>query len=189
MAYVPPLPRCVEVKRSLIEDAGMGLFATRKIPRDKRIGVYRGTILSREAADLLPKERKPYLMEHLGDDVIDGYRMDNHMRWANHSYTPNAYAKLYSDGVIRFISLRRIRKGEEIYIDYGYDPTIPEQPPMHLGPLLPPTALHDLYYPLVPQEENPSSDEEDIGDVASETEFTSLGLSVIDYGSISGPIN
>jgi SET domain-containing protein len=116
------MPRHVEVKRSLIADAGMGLFAKEAIRKGKRIGRYRGTIYSRLASNVLPLEELPYLMEHLGDDVLNGYRIDNHMRWANHSSNPNAYSKLYQDGVIWFKALRDIEAGEEIYIDYDLSP-------------------------------------------------------------------
>ena len=41
----------------------------------------------------------------------------------NHSKTPNVtYFNDYEDKVIYFIAIRDIKKGEQLFIDYGYDP-------------------------------------------------------------------
>jgi SET domain-containing protein len=129
MAQLPPH---LEVKPSLIEGAGMGLFAKKRIKEGRKIGRYRGTSYRRDACkngDLLPdfELRRPYLLRNFADILVDGYSLNNHMRWANHSTTPNAWAKAESDGVVYFIALRTIESGEEIYIDYGYDPVLYEQ--------------------------------------------------------------
>jgi SET domain-containing protein len=130
------LPPHLEVKASLIPGAGMGLFARRLIKNNRKIGRYRGIYYaSRSDGDSLPASHKPYLMDTIytvsrsgrGDTgIIDGYTLRNHMRWANHSIKPNAYAHLESDGVVFFKALRDIQAGDEIYIDYGYDPTVPD---------------------------------------------------------------
>ena len=121
------LPAHLDVRRSRILGAGMGLFARRRIRNRRRIGKYRGTYFANRAAidrpDCVPLENRAYLMDSLGDGVVDGGTLTNHMRWANHSdEAPNAYARLENDGVIFFIALRDIEPGEEILIDYGYDP-------------------------------------------------------------------
>ena len=124
--YSAPLPPHLAVLPSLIAGAGMGLFAKRKIRDRRRIGRYRGWSYREHAAsDTVPEAHKPYLMDTIGNGFIDGYTLNNHMRWANHSAEPNAYAHLESDGVVYFVALRDIEEGEEIYIDYGYDPTVP----------------------------------------------------------------
>lgn len=125
------LPAHLKVKPSLIQGAGMGLFAAARIPANRRLGRYRGTYYARRAAsDSVPDAHKPYLMDTIGGGVIDGYTLENHMRWANHARgdAVNAYAKLENDGVVFFVTLRAIEAGEEIYIDYGYDPSKPEVP-------------------------------------------------------------
>lgn len=117
----------VDVRPSLIPNAGLGLFARCAIREGRRIGRYRGTVYyNRSASDTVPESHKPYLIDTVEGGVIDGYRLDNHMRWANHSRTPNAWAKLENDGVIFFHALRDIEADEEITIDYGYDPTVPD---------------------------------------------------------------
>lgn len=123
------LPPHLEVKASLIPNAGMGLFARRDLRDGRRIGKYRGTTYyKRSSSDYVEESHKPYLMDTIEGGFIDGYQLNNHMRWANHSRTPNAYAHLENDGAVFFITLRDIRAGEEITIDYGYDPTKPEIP-------------------------------------------------------------
>ena len=121
-----PFPPHIEVRTSLIPGAGMGLFAKRLIKAGRKIGRYRGTTLYKHSAsDTVPESHKPYLIDTIENGVIDGYTERNHMRWVNHSTSPNAYAHLESDGVIFFIALKNIKAGDEIYIDYGYDPNDP----------------------------------------------------------------
>jgi SET domain-containing protein len=134
MAHLPlHLPRHLEVKESLILGAGMGLFAKRLIRKNKMyrntfigkpIGVYKGTRYAKKKGDSLRAEKKPYLMKGRPGEVIDGSRLDNHMRWINHSTMPNAVAVWNDDGTVEFYAIRNIEEGEEIYIDYGYDPTV-----------------------------------------------------------------
>lgn len=123
------LPPHLEVKPSLIPGAGMGLFTRRAIKKKKRIGRYRGVIYSSriDAYRSTPKNHRPYFINGIQNEVIDGYSFKNHMRWANHSSTPNAYAILENDGVIFFEAARDLAAGEEIYINYGYDPTVAEE--------------------------------------------------------------
>ncbi len=135
----PPLPHYLEVKPSLIEDAGLGLFAWRKIKNNIRIGKYRGVDYpSAKAAECIPASHKPYLVYIGRGRVRDGYQMNNHMRWANHKAhvegrppthpdEPNGWLHLMEDGVVYLSTLRDIEAGEEIYIDYGYDPTTPDE--------------------------------------------------------------
>jgi len=128
-----PLPPFLEVKESLIAGAGKGLFAKRNLREGRRLGRYRGDLYygknaARDASDSVPESHKPYLMGTIEMGFIDGYTMRNHMRWANHSSTEhNAYARLENDGVVFIVTERRIKAGEEILIDYGYDPTVSER--------------------------------------------------------------
>ncbi len=147
-AVYPPMAPHLEVKPSLIPNAGMGLFTRKKIKEGKKIGKYRG--IDYPSHPHLPKERRPYLVYLGSGQVRDGFQMNNHMRWANHKKhvktkhlvggsvywfhrdpshpdEPNAWLELNEDKTVYVMALRDIEAEEEIYIDYGYDPTVPDK--------------------------------------------------------------
>ncbi|MDT4953655.1 MAG: uncharacterized protein QOJ02_1793 [Acidobacteriota bacterium] len=96
---------------------GLGLFALQPIPRGKRIIEYTGRILSAEEAD---SSRGKYLFELDEKRAIDGSARTNLARYINHSCRPNA--KGYTSGRRIWIwSLRAIKAGEQITINYGKD--------------------------------------------------------------------
>jgi SET domain-containing protein len=70
-------------------------------------------------------------MDGLPGQIVDGFNLRNHMRWINHSKEPNAKAYVYGDqlGASKIVirALRYIKKGEEVYINYDYDPTQPDK--------------------------------------------------------------
>lgn len=100
------------VKRSA---TGLGLFALEPIAADKKIIEYIGPIISAEEADKL---RGKYLFELDEKRAIDGKSRKNTARYINHSCRPNA--KAYTSGNRIWIwSVRKIKAGEEITIDYG----------------------------------------------------------------------
>jgi SET domain-containing protein len=100
------------VKRTL---TGLGLFALEPIPADKRIIEYLGSVISAEEAD---RRGGKYLFELDEKHAIDGSARSNTARYINHSCRPNA--KGYTSGRRIWIwSLRAIKAGEEITIDYG----------------------------------------------------------------------
>ncbi len=100
------------VKRS---STGLGLFALEAIPANKRIIEYIGPILTYEEAD---KRGGKYLFTIDEKYIIDGTVRSNTARYINHSCRPNA--KAYTSGLRVWIwSLRAIKAGEEITINYG----------------------------------------------------------------------
>jgi SET domain-containing protein len=104
--------RSLAVKRSA---TGLGLFTLRSIAADKRIIEYVGPIISAEEAD---KSGGKYLFELDEKRAVDGKARSNTARYINHSCRPNA--KAYTSGRRIWIwSLKNIKAGEEITIDYG----------------------------------------------------------------------
>lgn len=100
------------VKRSA---TGLGLFTLQPIAADRRIIEYIGPIISAEEAD---KSGGKYLFELDEKRAIDGKARSNTARYINHSCRPNA--KAYTSGKRIWIwSLKKIKAGEEITIDYG----------------------------------------------------------------------
>jgi SET domain-containing protein len=96
---------------------GLGMFATTRIPRNKRIFEYTGRIISNEAAEKLPGKPR-YLYDLNKSFTLDGSPRSNLGRYANHSCRPNAVDYTYR-GHVYVRALRVIEPGEEITYDYG----------------------------------------------------------------------
>jgi uncharacterized protein len=100
------------VKRTAI---GLGLFALEAISADKRMIEYIGSVLTYEEAN---KRGGKYLVKLDEKYIVDGSSRSNIARYINHSCRPNA--RVYTTGVRVWIwSLRTIKAGEEITINYG----------------------------------------------------------------------
>ena len=94
---------------------GLGLFALQDIPANRRIVEYTGPVLTNEEAD---EKGGRYLFELDGKRSIDGSPRSNIARYINHACKPNA--KGYTMGRHIWIwSLKTIKAGDEITIDYG----------------------------------------------------------------------
>ncbi|HUQ33119.1 MAG TPA: SET domain-containing protein [Pyrinomonadaceae bacterium] len=94
---------------------GLGLFTLEPIKADRRIIEYVGPVISAEEAD---RRGGRYLFELDEKRAIDGRARSNTARYINHSCSPNA--KGYTTGRRIWIwSLKAIKAGEEITIDYG----------------------------------------------------------------------
>lgn len=95
----------VYVDRSVIH--GRGLFARQALGRGLFIGTYLGPVAQRNGSHVLWVDA--------GNGWV-GRRGFNRLRYLNHSSRPNAEF----DG-FHLYTLRAIRAGEEITIDYGWD--------------------------------------------------------------------
>jgi SET domain-containing protein len=96
-------------------NTGLGLVTLRAIPRGKKIIEYAGPVITTEEAN---RKGGKYLFELDEDHAIDGSARSNTARYINHSCRPNA--KGYTTGRRVWIwSLRTIKPGEEITINYG----------------------------------------------------------------------
>jgi hypothetical protein len=112
----------IERRRSGIH--GWGVFATQRIPKNKRVIDYAGEKISTRESE---KREAEYLKRgHIWcfrlnsrwvrDAVVGG----NVARYINHSCKPNCYVQIVGD-VIWIRASRTIRKGEEITYDYATD--------------------------------------------------------------------
>lgn len=102
---------------------GRGVFAARKIPEGSRIIEYGGKRISWKEANrrenLKPADCYHTFFFSLEDGrIIDGGDEGNDARWINHSCEPNCEAR-EEDGRVYIYALRDIRRGEELYYDYG----------------------------------------------------------------------
>jgi len=104
--------RSYRVRRS---KTGLGLFATKSIPKGKRIIEYTGPRVANEEVE---KGNGKYFFSVNKRWSIDGSGRDNVARYINHSCRPNAEA-IISRGHIWIWSRKNIRPGDEIVYDYG----------------------------------------------------------------------
>jgi len=100
------------VKRST---TGLGLFATKRIAKGKKIVEYTGPRVPNEVVD---KSNGKYFFGVNKKWSIDGSGRDNLARYINHSCAPNAEAIITRDRVWIW-SAKTIEPGEEIAYDYG----------------------------------------------------------------------
>jgi SET domain-containing protein len=101
-----------KVKRST---TGLGLFATRRIPKGKKIVEYIGPRVPNEVVD---QSNGKYFFGVTKKWSIDGSARDNMARYVNHSCAPNAEA-IISKNRVWIWSRKTIKPGEEIVYDYG----------------------------------------------------------------------
>jgi uncharacterized protein len=118
----------IERRRSGI--AGWGVYATERIPKNKRIIDYKGEkITHKESAareDRYLKKGQIWCFTLNNRWVIDAGVGGNIARFINHSCQPNCRFEVV-DKTIWIKALRPIRRGEELTYDYmtSGDPTIP----------------------------------------------------------------
>jgi len=97
---------------------GLGLFADEPLKQGDFVIEYKGKKIPTTIADTLGTK---YLFEI--DDVwtIDGNdaKHANEARYINHSCKPNCEAEIDEYGRVLISAIKDIRKGEELYYDYG----------------------------------------------------------------------
>tara|TARA_Y100000816_G_scaffold266326_1_gene226799 strand:- start:753 stop:1250 length:498 start_codon:yes stop_codon:yes gene_type:complete len=116
------------VKKSKVH--GSGVFATKNIPKGKKIIEYIGEKIAKSEGDRRSELRiKKYLNSDKTGSVyifelnkkydIDGSPLYNKARYINHSCEPNCEVDII-DNQIWISSIKKIKSGEELTYDYGY---------------------------------------------------------------------
>jgi uncharacterized protein len=112
----------IERRRSKLH--GWGVFATERIPKNKRIIHYAGEKIthreSREREERYLDRGKIWCFRLNNRWVIDGAVGGNMARYFNHSCKPNCYAQVV-DGVIWLRASKTIEPGEELTYYYQTD--------------------------------------------------------------------
>ena len=111
-----------KVKKSTIPKAGKGLFSKVKIRPGDCIGHYTGKVLTDAQANLEPYIDSLYLVWVCKDYWIWGEGpLSNYTRFINHDdKKPNA--ELVTSNrwkTARIVATRKIKRGEEVFFDYG----------------------------------------------------------------------
>lgn len=117
-----------KVKKSKIH--GTGIVALQDIKKNTKIIQYIGEKINKKEGDRRSAERiKKYLNKKNEGSVyvfelnnkfdIDGSPLYNKARYINHSCDPNCEVDII-ENQIWIISIKKIKKGEELNYDYGY---------------------------------------------------------------------
>ncbi|MBF0533277.1 MAG: SET domain-containing protein-lysine N-methyltransferase [Candidatus Omnitrophica bacterium] len=131
----------IAVQKSAIHN--QGIFAAADIPRGARIIEYIGRKITKaqsvRLADLFLEKAKGnqdhgavYIFELNKRHDLDGAVPENTARYINHSCHPNCEAQIIR-GHIWIISRRKIKAGEELTYNYGYDVDHYEDHTCHCG--------------------------------------------------------
>ncbi len=109
---------------------GVGIVATQSIKKNTKIIQYIGEKVSKREGDRRSAERikkflnkknegSVYIFELNKKYDIDGSPFYNKARYINHSCDPNCEVDIINNE-IWIISIKRIKKGDELNYDYGY---------------------------------------------------------------------
>ena len=129
MGRGPITSKYIEVRESEIH--GTGVFASTKVPKGKKVIEYIGEKITkkesaRRSIALIEKNRGSetdgavYIFEVNKRHDIDGNIPENTARFINHSCDPNCEPDVIKNRVW-IISTRKIKKGEELSYNYGFD--------------------------------------------------------------------
>ena len=129
MGREPITSKYIEVRESEIH--GTGVFARTKVPKDKKVIEYIGEKITkkesaRRSIALIEKNRGSetdgavYIFEVNKRHDIDGNIPENTARFINHSCDPNCEPDVIKNRVW-LISTRKIKNGEELSYNYGFD--------------------------------------------------------------------
>ncbi|HMD99385.1 MAG TPA: SET domain-containing protein-lysine N-methyltransferase [Terriglobia bacterium] len=97
-----------------------GVYADEAIPANRKVIEYTGEKIDKAEADR--RTHSPYLFVLDEDWMLDGDVGGSGAEFVNHSCAPNLVTRIMKKHIL-YMSLRRIRKGEELTVDYNYDDT------------------------------------------------------------------
>lgn len=136
-----PKKNVMEIRESLIPGAGKGVFALSDIPKNTVIGQYTGKFITeQEHIALAEKNEWHYVMGLLecarenagGYALIDGRfgNLTSRINYAPAKFQNVKFMKVCEPPFVNIISLRDIKSGEELYVDYGpaYDYSFMKDP-------------------------------------------------------------
>jgi SET domain-containing protein len=107
----------IEIRGSGIH--GRGVFATQAIPANRKVVEYTGERISAKAAEKRGHGDETYYFALDRYWVLDGSVGGSGAEYINHSCEPNLISRIMK-GHILYMSLRKIRPGEELTVDYHF---------------------------------------------------------------------
>jgi uncharacterized protein len=107
----------IEIRRSKIHR--YGVYAGERIPPNRKVIEYTGLRLNRQQAAAIDGGEYTYLFAVDNYWTLDGARGGSGAEIINHSCEPNLVSRVMK-GHILYMSLRAIKPGEELTIDYNF---------------------------------------------------------------------
>lgn len=118
---IDPKFACFGMKLAPSKIHRWGVYATERIPAGRKVLEYTGEKISRrETKRRADSSRFIYLFTLDSYWTIDGSVGGSGAEYINHSCEPNLIARIVR-GHILYMSLREIRPGEELTVDYHFD--------------------------------------------------------------------
>ena len=129
----------VEVRNSPIH--GLGVFAAIQLNKGDSVGWYDGRrYTAKQILKVDWNQKLTYLFGLSDSTTIDGGEGGNATRHLNHACAPNCEAVEEEDAdgrvVVRIVALKRVRAGQELFIDYSLtadDSALPGDYACHCG--------------------------------------------------------
>jgi len=119
-AKIDPRFSCFRLRVGRSNIHGRGVYADQDIPPNRKVIEYTGEKITKKEARKRP--HTPYLFVLSHRWMLDGAVNGSGAELVNHSCAPNLVTRIFKGHII-YMSLRRIRKGEELTVDYNYDDT------------------------------------------------------------------
>jgi len=119
-ATIDPRFCCFRLRVGRSRIHGRGVYADQVIPPNRKVIEYRGEKITIKEAR--KRQHTPYLFVLDQRWMLDGAVNGSGAELINHSCAPNLVTRIFKGHII-YMSLRRIRRGEELTVDYNYDDT------------------------------------------------------------------
>jgi uncharacterized protein len=117
--HIDPRYACFDIviRRSKIHR--YGVYANQRIPANRKVIEYTGMRLNRKDAAAVDSGEYTYLFAVDDYWTLDGARNGSGAEIINHSCDPNLISRVMK-GHVLYMSLRAIKPGEELTIDYNF---------------------------------------------------------------------
>lgn len=120
---IDPRRSCFQLEVAPSQIHGWGVYAGEKIPARRKVIEYTGELISRRETRRRGLGPRTYLFTLDSYWTVDGAAGGSGAELINHCCDPNLYSWIFK-GHILYMSVREIRRGEELTVDYHFSDKI-----------------------------------------------------------------